>query len=200
MEQITSRGVSGEIYLNGYKISPNSPLKSTQLKIAYISENRKTEGFVKNTSNFYNIAMSSLKKHSKFGFVKENSLNLEANKYIKKVSLSPPDGNIITSNLSGGNQQKVIIAKWLASNPDVLILDEPTKGIDINAKAQIYKLLEDLAAIGIGIILVSSEIQEILGLCDRAIVMYEGKQMATIDNADSNFTQESILSYAFAGH
>ncbi len=196
----TTKGVSGEIYLNGQKISPRSPLESTRLKIAYISENRKTEGFVKNTNNFYNIAMSSLGVYSKFGFVKESYLNLEVNNYINKVNLSPPDGNKITSNLSGGNQQKVVIAKWLATKPDILILDEPTKGIDINAKAQIYKLLEDLAALGIGIILVSSEIQEILGLCDRAIVMYEGKQMTTIDNTHKDFTQESILNYAFGGH
>ena len=192
--------VTGDIYLKGQKISPSSPLEATTLKIAYISENRKTEGFVKNTSNYCNITMASLKKHSTFGFIKENSIHKDSDHYIQQVHLSPPDGMIMTSNLSGGNQQKVIIAKWLMSLPDVLILDEPTKGIDINAKAQIYKLLEELVAQGIGVILVSSEIQEILGLCDRTIVMYEGSQMATIDHKDDKFTKESLLSYAFGGY
>lgn len=192
-------GLSGDIILKGEKIAPKNPREASRLKIGFISENRKTEGFVKNTSNYDNIALPSLSMFSKAGFINKKQKEETADQYIRHVQLSPPRGDMHTSALSGGNQQKVILAKWLASKPDLLILDEPTKGIDISAKAQIYALLEDLAASGIGIIMVSSEMQEIVGLCDRALVMYEGRQIALVDHKDKEFNQENLLTYAFGG-
>lgn len=189
--------LGGEIIINGSKTNFMKPNEACAKKIGFISEKRKTEGFIKHLTNYNNIALPSLSKYSKLGFVNHKKKASTADEYINKVRLTPPDGNMLTSNLSGGNQQKVILAKWLAIAPDILILDEPTKGIDINAKSQIYSILEDMAHQGIGIILVSSEIQEITGLCDRAVIMYEGKQITTLER--NEFNQEIILMNAFGG-
>ena len=115
-------------------------------------------------------------------------------KYIQKLSIKTPSGKLLSKNLSGGNQQKIVLAKWLATNPQILLLDEPTRGIDLNAKAEIYALIRELAAGGMGIIMVSSELPEILAVSDRILVLAGGMLTATIPGDDA--TEENILQHA----
>ena len=117
-----------------------------------------------------------------------------SNKYIKHLAIKTPSGKTVAKNLSGGNQQKIVLAKWLATHPKILLMDEPTRGIDINAKAEIYRLMRSLAAEGMGIVMASSELPEILAVSDRVLVMCEGKLTASIPVAEAN--EEMILKHA----
>lgn len=188
---------SGELYLNGEKISITSPSQAIDYSIGLIPESRKTQGFMKNLTNADNISLPSLKKFTKGAFVNHKKRKAAAYEVGQQIDLKPRDPDFLTVNLSGGNQQKVIIAKWLATKANVLIFDEPTKGIDVGAKAEIYKLMEDLVAEGKSIIMVSSELPEIIGMSDRVYVMHEGKITGCVDR--ENFDEASILSLALGG-
>ncbi|MEM1505586.1 sugar ABC transporter ATP-binding protein [Domibacillus sp. 8LH] len=185
---------SGTVKVKGKIAEIKTPEQGLQAGIGLIPENRKTQGFTKYFSNADNIGLASLGKFSKLGFINHKNKRKNCQHYINEINLNPKDPSYMTANLSGGNQQKVVISKWLSADVDVLILDEPTKGVDVGAKAEIYRILEDLVDKGKSIIIVSSELPEVIGMCDRVIVMKEGKQVVELNKEELN--EENILQYA----
>jgi inositol transport system ATP-binding protein len=185
---------SGEIFIKGQPVSIRSPQDAIQHGIGYVSEDRKGWGFVPHLSVKQNITLSSLQNHTKGLLLQEKSETDAASKMITdlRIKTAGPDQQVMY--LSGGNQQKVVIGKVLLASPDVIILDEPTRGIDIGAKAEIYKLINQLKTNGIAIIMISSELPEILGLSDRIMVLTKGKQVAVLSKEEA--TQETIMAYA----
>lgn len=171
--------VSGEVILYGKKLTIKNPYTALKQGIGMLTENRRETGFFGNFSNRKNISIANQLKLSKvdgiWGKTDDRRENLMAEEERKTLQIKWADAEQLTANLSGGNQQKVIIGKWIAAGMKVLIFDEPTKGIDVGTKSEIYKLLRKLADEGIGIIVVSSEMPELLGLCDRIIVMRGGE-------------------------
>jgi len=164
----------GEIFVSGNCVNIRSAADATKNGIALVPEDRKKDGLVLGMNVEKNIGLTTLKDMETAGFIdagKEESLS---DKYIKDLKIKTSSSRQDAGSLSGGNQQKIVIAKWLATNPKVLLLDEPTRGIDVNAKNEIYKLIVDLADKGMGIIMVSSELPEILAISDRVLVMAEG--------------------------
>jgi ribose transport system ATP-binding protein len=141
-----------------------------------------------------NIVLPTLGEHARAGWVNRNQLRNTAQEYVDRLAIRTPHLQQKAMYLSGGNQQKVVVAKWLASNPKVLIMDEPTRGIDVGAKAEVHTLMSQLAQTGIGIIMISSELPEILGMSDRVLVMSEGRVAAILDREEA--TQEKIMAYA----
>lgn len=188
----------GEVYYKGEALPHNrTPHTVVEKGIGLVSENRKEEGFVKNFDNADNIALASLKKYMKGFFVNRKMKEENSVKVGETVGLTPNDPEFLTMSLSGGNAQKVILAKWLSTDADILIMDEPTKGIDIGAKAEIYKLMEDIVASGKSIIMVSSEMTEVVGMSDRMLIMREGKLVGELEREE--FEEERIITYAVGG-
>lgn len=186
---------SGEVYINGQKVNINSPKDAITHGIAYLSEDRKKEGLVLNMTVGTNMTLSNLKKYENaFKRIDTKEELKEIKEYIEKLSVKTPSHTQIMKNLSGGNQQKAIIAKWIMLSPNLLIVDEPTKGIDVGAKKEIYEVLNELKKDGKAIIMISSDMAEILGVSDRVIVMNEGKVTGELSREDA--TQESIMKYA----
>lgn len=188
---------SGSIQIDGQDVKIKSIRDSMKYGIALIPENRKLEGFVGMAKNMNNIGMSSYDRLRK-GLLFDKEILENAKKYMKKLLVKPEDPMKATQNLSGGNQQKVVIAKWLSTHPKILIMDEPTRGVDIGAKEEIYKLMKDLTEQGVSIIMISSELPEILMMSNRIMVMCEGQISAVIDR--ENATEEIILNYAMGGN
>lgn len=184
----------GEIFLNGKKADIKNPKKAIKNKIALITEDRKLTGLNLIASVKENISIVSLSKMSKKGIVDKKRENEVAEKYIKELKIKTPNGNAIVGNLSGGNQQKVVLAKWLLDEPEIIIFDEPTRGIDIGAKRDIYLLINELAKEGKAVIVISSEMAEVMGISDRIVVMCEGELKGEIQRDE--FSQELIMSYA----
>ncbi len=185
---------SGEIRIHGKTVQIHSPKDAIKDGIALIPEDRKKHGALLEMTIRDNISFIAVKSISKAGFVDRNADKNMAEKYIKELSIKTPSMEQLTRNLSGGNQQKVVLAKSLASNSDIIIFDEPTRGIDVGAKKEIYVLMNELAKKGMAIIMISSEMQELLGMSDRIIVMHEGEMMGELKKEDA--TQEKILELA----
>ena len=185
---------SGEIFINGKNIKINSPYEAVKNGVCYLSEDRHRFGLMLKKSVADNTVLSSLDKFEKFGVINDKKAECEATEFNKRLKTKMASISQPVKNLSGGNQQKVIIARWLMKNSDIIIFDEPTRGIDIGAKSEIYKLIEQLAENGKSIILISSELAEIQRLSDRVIVMCEGKITATLDISEA--TQKNIMKYA----
>ncbi|MEQ6358784.1 sugar ABC transporter ATP-binding protein [Thermoanaerobacter thermohydrosulfuricus] len=186
---------SGSIVLDGKKILNNSPWEAMKNGIVLVPEDRKTQGIFPNLSVGKNITVSVLENLSnKMGFINQNKETKLINESINKFKIKTPHAEKKIIELSGGNQQKAIVARGLATNPKVLILDEPTKGIDVGAKFEFYTLICKLAKEGIGIIVISSELPEIIGLADRIIIMKSGYITGEIMREDA--TEEKILRYA----
>ena len=185
----------GEIYLNGEGVIVNNPKDAIKSKIAYVSEDRKKDGLILNLSVMKNIHISALDTIKKrFGYLDTKKEALEAGRYIDSMSIKTPSIHQKTRNLSGGNQQKVALGRCLAVNPDVFILMEPTQGIDVGVKFEIYQFISEQAAAGKAILLISSEVAEIQGLAHRILVMHDGKIVAELEAAETD--QEEILRYA----
>lgn len=184
----------GEIFLNGKKVDIKNPKGAIKNKIALITEDRKLTGLNLIGSVKENISIVSLSKMSKKGIIDKKRENEVAEKYIKELKIKTPNGNAIVGNLSGGNQQKVVLAKWLLDEPEIIIFDEPTRGIDIGAKRDIYLLINELAKEGKAVIVISSEMAEVMGISDRIAVMCEGQLKGMIQREE--FSQELIMSYA----
>lgn len=186
---------TGEIKVNGKHRSIKTPADAIGCGIALVPEDRKLHGLILNQSIKSNICLTVLKQIEDWGFVlsnkKERSLS---GKYISQLAIKTSSDKNMAKNLSGGNQQKIVLAKWLATHPQVLLLDEPTRGIDINAKSEIYKLMKTLAGEGMGIIMVSSELPEILAVSDRVLVICEGTLTATLPIEEA--TEAEIMKYA----
>ena len=164
--------------------------------VALITEDRKVTGLNLSGSVNDNIAMVAIKKLLSHGLYNKNKARAASMEYIKKLNIKTPSGDQITGNLSGGNQQKIVIAKWLLNDPDVIILDEPTRGIDVGAKRDIYLLLGKLVQQGKAVIMISSEIPELMGVCDRIMVMCEGNLSGEVQR--DAFSQERIMTLASA--
>ena len=191
------RGIaSGEIYIKGKKVNIKHPSDAMKAGIGLITEDRRGNGIFGCLSIKDNVGVSIYNKHLKAGFVLDHkTINSIVDDSIKKLRIKTPSMQEHISNLSGGNQQKVIVARWLANDPDILIMDEPTRGIDVGAKHEIYEIMNDLAAEGKAIIMVSSEMAELLGMSDRVYVMCNGKMRGEITERDE-MTQEHVMSYA----
>ncbi len=185
---------SGDIYINGGKVTINSPQDAVKCGIGYLSEDRKRYGIVVQKSVAENTTLATLDQFVKGIFINKRKENQVAQEYVDSLATKTPDVDQLVVNLSGGNQQKVVIAKWLARNCDILIFDEPTRGIDVGAKNEIYKLMNKLAAEGKAIIMISSEMTEILRMSDRIIIMCEGQITGELDISEA--TQENIMSMA----
>lgn len=185
----------GEISLNGNPIKINSISDAINSGICYLSEDRKKEGCILGMSVGENMTLCNLKKYeNKFKVIDKKEETKDIDYYIKKINIKTPNKEQLIKNLSGGNQQKVILAKWLMLHPEVLIIDEPTRGIDVGAKKEIYELLNELKASGKAIIMISSDLPEVLGISDRIIVMSEGKISGELNRDEAN--QESIMKLA----
>lgn len=175
------KSASGEIRVNGNIQHIKSPTDAIRTGIALVPEDRKLQGLILNQTIRSNISITILHKIQQWGMMLNSKKERElTNNYISQLSIKTSSGNNPAKNLSGGNQQKIVLAKWLATHPKILLLDEPTRGIDINAKTEIYKLMKSLATQGMGIIMVSSELPEILAVSDRVLVMCEGELTASI--------------------
>ena len=185
---------SGSILWDGRKIEVKSPTDAIGLGIGFVTEDRKMEGLILEMSVAANISLASLEQTERFGLLSDAVGNRLARDYVKRLRIKTQSVKQIVENLSGGNQQKVVIAKWLVTNPRVLLLDEPTRGIDINAKNEIYRLISELAKAGLAILMVSSELPEIMAIADRIIVLSEGKQ--TAEFTSSTATEELIMKAA----
>lgn len=183
--------ISGSLYKNGKEVNLGTINKAIDQGIAYVTEDRKNYGLVLIDDIKRNITLASLKKISKNGVVNENEEIVEAEMYRKKLNIKASSILQKTVNLSGGNQQKVVLSKWIFTEPDILILDEPTRGIDVGAKYEIYSIINQLAMEGKGILLISSELPEILGMCDRIYVMSEGRIIGEL--SDEAASQEEIM-------
>ena len=188
---------SGEIYIGGKKAEIKSPQDALKYSLGLIPENRKTQGFVKNFNNARNMALASLNRFSKRGFINDKKILENCMYYTREMNIHPADPEYLKESLSGGNAQKVIIAKWMTTDADIIIFDEPTKGIDVGAKAEIYRLMEELVAKGKSIIMVSSELPEVIGMSDRVVVMREGKMMGCLKREELN--EEIIMKFAMGG-
>jgi methyl-galactoside transport system ATP-binding protein len=186
----------GTIKIKGQQVAIKKPADAMKAGIGMITEDRRGNGIFGCLSIKDNVGVSIYNKHLKAGFVLDHkSINKIVNDNIKKLSIKTPSMSQQIQNLSGGNQQKVIVARWLANDPDVLIMDEPTRGIDVGAKHEIYEIMENLAAEGKSIIMISSEMDELLGMSDRICVMCSGKLTGVIDKPE-DMTQEKVMSYA----
>ena len=184
--------ISGKLILNGKEVQLNSVQDAIKHKLAYVTEDRKGNGLILSNPIRVNTTLANLDEISKHGVIdkdKEYSIAIE---YKDKLKTKCPSVEQNVGNLSGGNQQKVLLAKWMFANPDVLILDEPTRGIDVGAKYEIYCIINQLVAEGKSVIMISSELPEILGMCDRIYVMNEGRIVGELDGSEA--TQVSIMS------
>jgi len=187
----------GEIKLHGRPVDIRSPQDAIRHGIALLTENRKEEGLVLLLSVVANSSLAALEKVSRFGFVDVAKERRQAADYVERLAIKTPSLDQEVDSLSGGNQQKVVLSKWLATDADVIIMAEPTRGIDVGAKAEVYALIDELAGQGKTILLVSSELPEVTNLSDRIYVMHEGRIVAELDAA--NTSQEEIGHYATGG-
>lgn len=188
---------SGDLYFEGKLVKISSPIDSINLGLGLIPEDRRDEGLILPMDVKENININIFNRISQLGFVKRSIMKKRSDIYINKLNIKTPSLEQKVLNLSGGNQQKVVIAKWLNTESKMLILDEPTRGIDVNAKSEIYKIINNLANEGVGILFISSDINEILGMCDKILVMYKGKIVVEFNR--DNATEEKLLTYAMGG-
>ena len=190
------RGVaSGEVYMHGKKVNIKHPIDAMNAGIGLITEDRRGNGIFGCLSIKDNVGVSVYNKYLKAGFVLDHKkINTVVDDSIKKLRIKTPSMKEHIANLSGGNQQKVIVSRWLANDPDVLIMDEPTRGIDVGAKYEIYQIMIDLAKQGKGIIMISSEMPELIGMSNRILVMCNGHITGEVQGEEA--TQERIMSYA----
>jgi len=194
----SARKNSGEIWVNGKKVDINSPDKAIQCGIGLIPEDRKNHGCILNANILFNVSLSVFNKYSRWYGLEIKKLNKISKFYAQKLAIRTPSLLQQVRNLSGGNQQKVVLAKTLAADTNILIFDEPTRGIDVGAKQEIYNLMIDLVNQGKAIIMISSEMEELLGMSDRLIVLSEGKFMGDIPK--EKFDQRYVIELASGIH
>ena len=186
----------GKIFIDGKEATIRKPIDAIGAGIALVTEDRKHEGLILSLSIRENLSLPNLAKLSVSGFMKRSKESVLSEETIEKLHIRTPHAEQVVGALSGGNQQKVVIGKWLATKPKILILDEPTRGVDIGAKKEIYDLMNQLAKEGVAILMISSELPEVLGMSDRIIVMHEGRVTAELSREEA--TQERIM-YAATG-
>ncbi len=186
----------GKIFLHNKEITIQSPKDAVKNGISLLTEDRKTQGVILSMNIAVNQTITALEKISKNGLLQNNTELRESEKLVRDIGIVCPSINQLVRNLSGGNQQKVVLAKWLFRDAEILIFDEPTRGIDVGARYEIYLLLWKLAALGKGIIVVSSDLDELIGICHRILVFSDGKITGEVNREE--FDQERILSFAYA--
>lgn len=189
--------ISGKIYVQGKEVHIKDPSDAVALGIGFLTEDRKTEGLVLDQSLRDNIALPSIEGFKKHGIIDEKTENNFVNMLMKRLTVKAENPFVTAGSLSGGNQQKVVLAKWVGSGAKILILDEPTRGVDVGAKKEIYELINKLTDRHVAVIMISSDLPEVLSMSDRIEVLYEGKQMGIIDAKDA--TQEKIMKLATGG-
>jgi rhamnose transport system ATP-binding protein len=182
---------SGQVRLNGKPVRFTSPSEALRAGLAYVPEDRHQQGLVLDFPIASNVSLPILSRLFRFWFLNRSSERQLAQRYADRLRVRMTDVEQLVSALSGGNQQKVVIAKWLATQPRVLILDEPTRGIDIGAKVEVHRIIGELAASGLGIVLISSDLPEVLAMSDRILVMHEGRISAELSRAEA--TEERVM-------
>ena len=187
---------SGQILLHGREINPKSPREAIDLGIALVPEDRKRHGALLTNSIKNNINMPIYERISKASVINSGTERTNAEKYRKEIQIKCPTINQVVKKLSGGNQQKVILGKWLAADSTLIIFDEPTRGIDVGAKFEIYKLINDLVESGRSVLMISSEMEELIGMSDRIIVLAEGQMTGELEKEE--FNADTIMAYASA--
>ena len=189
----------GEVYVKGKKMNFKNPGQAIRAGIAFLTEDRKGQGLVLSLSVKTNIILANMRRFKK-GFLLDNGeIERNSQQRIKELRIKTPTAEEVVSQLSGGNQQKVVIGKWINCDADIYIFDEPTRGIDVGAKVEVYNVMNDLVKQGKCVIMVSSELPEVLGMADRVVVMREGEVMAEIDRDSAHFNQEDIMKAAWGG-
>ena len=183
--------ISGHLYKDGRELNLKTVSDAIRAGIAYVTEDRKQAGLILTDDVLHNISLASLNKISKHGVVDTNAEISAAQDYTKRMNIKVSSISQLTGKLSGGNQQKVVLSKWIMTDPDLLILDEPTRGIDVGAKYEIYCIINDLIAQGKSVLMISSEMPELLGMADRIYVMNEGRIVGQMDAAEA--TQNKIM-------
>ena len=184
----------GKIRMNGREISPKSAREAIEAGFSLVPEDRKKMGLVLIQTILRNISLPNLDQFSKFFSINSNAELQASLQQAKSLTIKAPNLEVLAETLSGGNQQKVVISKWLLSKPEVLIMDDPTRGIDVGAKFEIYKLMNDLAEKGVAIIMISSDLEEVIGMSDRVMVMCRGHSTITMPVAEAD--KERVMSLA----
>ena len=187
---------SGEIFIHGQKVEISSTVDALKAGLGFVPEDRKEQGLILKQTIRVNTSLAALSSVAKNWFIDKKRETALTDEFVSKLRVKTPSNEQKIMNLSGGNQQKVVIAKWMATHPKVLILDEPTRGIDVGAKKEIHALMSELAKQGVAIIMISSELPEVLGMSDRIYVMHDGRIKGEIDRA--NASQESIMKLAIS--
>ena len=184
----------GEVWLNGARITVDRPLSAMRHGIGLVPEDRKAQGLVLMHGVGTNLSLAALRRLSRAGMIDFAAERGVVGRYIQRLRVKTPSTDQVVGLLSGGNQQKVVLAKWLATHPSVLIIDEPTRGVDVGAKAEIYALMRELAAAGLAILVISSDLPEVLTISDRVLVMREGRLTGELSHAEA--TEERIMALA----
>jgi ABC-type sugar transport system ATPase subunit len=186
---------SGQVNYLGQP-APRSPAEAARIGLVLIPEDRKTFGLMLNQSVRFNISLPNLLQFQRGGLLRSGAEDHAVRHIISEVQIRPEVPEMSAENLSGGNQQKVVVGKWLLANPKLVIFDEPTRGIDVGAKAEIYLRIRDLTRRGVGVVMASSELPELIGMCDRILVFHEGRIVGELARAD--FSEEAIMQLATA--
>jgi ribose transport system ATP-binding protein len=190
---------SGEIYVKGEKVNIRTPKDAIYNRIAFVTEDRKGQGLVLSLGVRTNLILANMKGFSRGPFLNKRQIEESGKHNVEALRIKTPSLDEVTAQLSGGNQQKVVIGKWVNTNADIFIFDEPTRGIDVGAKIEVYRVMNDLVKEGKCVIMVSSELPEILAMSDHVVVMREGKVMANIDRGSEHFNSEDIMKAAWGG-
>ncbi|WP_336296776.1 sugar ABC transporter ATP-binding protein [Clostridium ganghwense] len=188
----------GKVYIKGKEVKIKTPTDAMNNGIAFLTEDRKSQGLILGNTIDFNMAISCYKKFKKNALLNLKEMKKSAEDNIKKLKISPPNPSFMAGQLSGGNQQKVVIGKWLNTDADIFIFDEPTRGIDVGAKVEVYNIMNKLVSEGVAVIMISSELPEVIGMSDRVVVMSEGKLTAEINRED--LSQENIMKAATASN
>lgn len=190
---------SGKIFIHGKEVKIKTPRHAIQNGIAFLTEDRKGQGLVLQESIRNNVILANMKGFTSGLFLNDKKISEATEANIRDLRIKTPSANEIVGQLSGGNQQKVVIGKWVNTDADIFIFDEPTRGIDVGAKIEVYNVMNRLVKEGKCVIMISSEMPEILGMSDRVIVMRGGRVMATVDRDSKHFNQESLMKAAWGG-
>ncbi len=189
------RKTGGHVYIKGKEVHIKDPSDAAQYGLAMLTEDRRRTGIIPVSSVRDNIIVANLKSYvNKLHLINKRRMQADTDEYVAKLNIRTSSTDVRVQDLSGGNQQKVLVARWLLTKPEILLVDEPTRGIDVGAKAEIHSLITKMAGEGKAIIMVSSEMPEVLGMCDRVLVMHEGKMTGILDRKEA--TQERIMQYA----
>lgn len=190
---------SGKIFIHGKEVKIKTPRHAIQNGIAFLTEDRKGQGLVLQESIRNNVILANMKGFTSGLFLNDKKISEATEANIRDLCIKTPSADEIVGQLSGGNQQKVVIGKWVNTDADIFIFDEPTRGIDVGAKIEVYNVMNRLVKEGKCVIMISSEMPEILGMSDRVIVMRGGRVMATVDRDSKHFNQESLMKAAWGG-